>query len=219
CDDLAVAVCGDAQMYAQALVGMERLRGTDSAFVFTAARGSLLYRVRRLVGPAPAATPPPWVAGVVVATLLLVLGAGSRLARVSAGFRESSAPLSLVVAPNHVPTAPDTLPHRHESARPPELRPRIARSGVTPPDPQFSSTGLAPLDIRRSSRRRRTLPSVGRTRRRIAGRTISRLSRHRARTTRFRLGTPRERLPSPLWSLLTRGSRCCASPPMVRPRR
>ena len=151
CDDLAVAVCGDAQMYAQALVGMERLRGTEPAFVFTAARGSLLYRVRRLVGPAPAATPPPWVAGVVVATLLLVLGAGSRLARVSAGFRESSAPLSLVVAPNHVPTAPDTLPHRHESARPPELRPRIARSGVTPPNPQFSSTGLAPLDIRRSS--------------------------------------------------------------------
>src|SRR5437763_2795269 len=27
----------------------------------------------------------------------------------------------------------------------------MARSGVCPPDPQFSSTGLAPLDIRRSS--------------------------------------------------------------------
>ena len=139
CDDLAVAVCGDAHMYAQALVGMERLRGTEPAFVFTAARGSLVYRVRRLVEPAPAATS-PWVAGVVVATLLLVLGVGSRLARVSAAFRESSAPLSLVVAPNHLPAAPDTLLRHHESARPP-----------TPPNPQFSTTVLAPLDIRRSS--------------------------------------------------------------------
>ena len=147
CDDLAVAVCGDAHMYAQALVGMERLRGTEPAFVFTAARGSLVSRIRRLVEPAPAATP-PWVAGVVVATLLLVLGAGSRLARVS------------VVAANHVPAARDTLLRHHESARPPgarfargetELPPRIARSGVTPPNPPFSSTGLAPLDIRRWS--------------------------------------------------------------------
>src|SRR5256886_10812666 len=82
CDDLAVAVCGDAQMYAQALVGMERLRGTEPAFVLTTARGSLLYRVRRLVGPAPAATPPPWGAGVVVAALPLGLGGGARLPRV-----------------------------------------------------------------------------------------------------------------------------------------
>ena len=147
CDDLAVAVCGDAHMYAQALVGMERLRGTEPAFVLTAARGSLVHRVRRLVEPAPAATSPPWVAGVVVATLLLVLGVGSRLARVN------------VVAANHVPAAPDTLLRHHESARPPgarfargetELRPRIARSGMTSPNPPFSSMGLAPLDIRRS---------------------------------------------------------------------
>jgi len=140
CDDLAVAVCGDAHMYAQALVGMERLRGTEPAFVFTAARGSLVHRIRRLVDPAPAASSPPWMAGVVVATLLLVLGGGSRLARVTAAFRESSASRSLAVAPNHVPTAPDTLLRHHESARPP-----------TPPNPPFSSTVLAPLDIRRWS--------------------------------------------------------------------
>src|SRR2546430_4359679 len=58
------------------------LRGTEPAFVFTAARGSLVHRIRRLVDPAPAASSPPWMAGVVVATLLLVLGGGSRLARV-----------------------------------------------------------------------------------------------------------------------------------------
>src|SRR2546430_15619222 len=74
CDDLAVAVCGDAHMYAQALVGMERLRGTEPAFVFTAARGSLVHRILRLVDPAPAASSPPGMAGVVVAALPLVLG-------------------------------------------------------------------------------------------------------------------------------------------------
>src|SRR5439155_1147469 len=36
CDDLAVAVCGDAHLYATALVGMERLRGTPPAFALAA---------------------------------------------------------------------------------------------------------------------------------------------------------------------------------------
>ena len=138
CDDVAVAVCGDARLYAQALVGMERLRGAQPAFVFTAARGSLVHRIRRLVAPAPADTPPPWVAGMAVATLLLVAGAGSWLAR----------------------TAPDTLLRPHESAARPaarlargesELRARTGRSGVTPANPQLLSRGLAPVDIRRSS--------------------------------------------------------------------
>src|SRR5205823_5406269 len=88
--------------------------------------------------PAPADTPPPWVAGMAVATLLLVAGAGSWLAR----------------------TAPDTLLRPHESAARPaarlargesELRARIGRSGVTPANPQLLSRGLAPVDIRRSS--------------------------------------------------------------------
>jgi len=143
CDDLAVAVCGDAHMYAQALVGMERLRGTEPAFVLTAARGSLVSRVRRLVEPAPAATP-PWVAGVVVATLLLVLGAGSRLARVSTASGESSAPL---LRHHESAASPGARVARGEAER----RPRIARSGVTSPNPPFSSMELAPLDIRRSS--------------------------------------------------------------------
>src|SRR2546429_1794000 len=116
----------------------------EPALVSTGGWGSFLYRGGGLVGPAAAAAPPTWVGGVVVATLLLVLGEGSRLARVSAAFRESSAPLV----------------HHHESARSPgagagvargeaELPPRIACSGMTSPNPQFSSTRPAPLDIRR----------------------------------------------------------------------
>src|SRR5256714_2013953 len=161
CDDLVVAVCGDAHLYAQALVGMEKLRRTGPAFVLTAARGSLVHRIRRLVAPVPAETRSPWVAGLIVATVVLVVGAGSRLVRVSAGGSESAAPpRSLVVAPNNVRTAPDTVRGRHESAGAPaarfarrerEVRARTGRSGVTPANPSLLGTALAPVDIRRRS--------------------------------------------------------------------
>src|SRR5204863_503161 len=51
CDDLAVAVCGDPHFYASALLGMERLRVTAPTLALSAAGGSLMGRVRRLVAP------------------------------------------------------------------------------------------------------------------------------------------------------------------------
>src|SRR5437660_1004621 len=51
CDDLAVAVCGDAHFYATALVGMERLRGTPPSFARAAAAWALCSR-----SPAPTRT-------------------------------------------------------------------------------------------------------------------------------------------------------------------
>src|SRR2546422_7246796 len=53
CDDLAVAVCGDAHFYASALLGMERLRVTTPMLALSAAGGSLMGRVPRLVAPPP----------------------------------------------------------------------------------------------------------------------------------------------------------------------
>jgi TonB family protein len=53
CDDLAVAVSGDAVLYARALTRLERLRlspSTQAALVMGSAGGSLSYRIRRLVG-------------------------------------------------------------------------------------------------------------------------------------------------------------------------
>jgi beta-lactamase regulating signal transducer with metallopeptidase domain len=51
CDDLAVAACGDAVMYARALTAMEGLRATPAPQLAMAADGgSLLGRVRRLLG-------------------------------------------------------------------------------------------------------------------------------------------------------------------------
>ena len=153
CDDLVVAVCGDAHLYAQALVGMEKLRRTGPAFVLTAARGSLVHRIRRLVAPLPAETRSLWVAGLIVATVVLVVGAGSRLVRVSAGLREASAPpRPLVVAPNDIHTGPDTVRGRARLARGESDLRAGARQRITPANPpKFVSGGVAPVDIRRSA--------------------------------------------------------------------
>ncbi len=80
CDDLAVAVCGDAHFYATALLGMERLRVTPPAFALAATGrgGALMGRIRRLVAPVQAEIFPRWMAGVVAVTL--ALGGGAHLA-------------------------------------------------------------------------------------------------------------------------------------------
>src|SRR6266516_2423173 len=80
CDDLAVAVCGDAHFYATALLGMERLRVTPPAFALAATGrgGALLGRIRRLVAPVQTEIFPRWMAGVIAVTL--ALGGGVHLA-------------------------------------------------------------------------------------------------------------------------------------------
>ena len=49
CDDLAVAVCGDALRYARALARLEELRAAAPDIVVAANGGSLIDRVRRIV--------------------------------------------------------------------------------------------------------------------------------------------------------------------------
>ena len=50
CDDLAVAVCGDALTYARALVEMEQLRSASPRLAVAANGGMLMNRIQRLVG-------------------------------------------------------------------------------------------------------------------------------------------------------------------------
>ncbi len=50
CDDLAVSVCGDRFVYAQALVELERARASAPALAVPAASGRLARRIRRLAG-------------------------------------------------------------------------------------------------------------------------------------------------------------------------
>src|SRR5439155_1607689 len=78
CDDLAVVVCGDAHLYATALLGMERLRVATPGFALAAAGrgGSLMGRIRRLVAPVQTEIFPRWMAGVIAVTL--GLGGGAR---------------------------------------------------------------------------------------------------------------------------------------------
>src|SRR5436309_12567190 len=80
CDDLAVAVCGDAHFSATALLSMERLRVTPPAFALAAAGrgGTLMGRIQRLVAPVQAEIFPRWMAGVLAVTL--ALGGGAHLA-------------------------------------------------------------------------------------------------------------------------------------------
>ena len=94
-----------------------------------------------------------WVAGLIVATVVLVVGAGSRLVRVSAGLREASAPpRPLVVAPNDIHTGPDTVRGRARLARGESDLRAGARQRITPANPPtFVSGGVAPIDIRRSA--------------------------------------------------------------------
>lgn len=50
CDDMAVMVCGNRIAFARALARMEELRSQRSAFALAASGGSLLARIRRVVG-------------------------------------------------------------------------------------------------------------------------------------------------------------------------
>jgi beta-lactamase regulating signal transducer with metallopeptidase domain len=74
CDDLAVAVCGDALQYARALARLEELRATAPRMALAANGGSLMGRIRRLVStPDLTASPSRWAAGAAVLSALIVV--------------------------------------------------------------------------------------------------------------------------------------------------
>ncbi len=113
CDDLAVAVCGDAHFYATALLGMERLRITppDFALAATGRGGSLMGRIRRLVAPVQTEIFPRWLAGVVAVTL--ALGGGVHLASGTAATNDGGTTRTATT---------DSLVGRIEALRDPEAR-------------------------------------------------------------------------------------------------
>jgi beta-lactamase regulating signal transducer with metallopeptidase domain len=89
CDDLAVSLCGDPVAYARALADLEALRG-GAGLALAATGGSLVQRVRRLLGaPSHAGRGPGWLAGT-AAVLVLAGIAGGALADQSASESRSS---------------------------------------------------------------------------------------------------------------------------------
>ncbi|HET6428070.1 MAG TPA: M56 family metallopeptidase, partial [Phycisphaerae bacterium] len=80
CDDVAAAACTDPLLYARALANMEQVRQFPPQPAVAASGGSLLARIRRLVGrpDRDARRPGPWVAGAftLLVGLAIVVGAG-----------------------------------------------------------------------------------------------------------------------------------------------
>ena len=76
CDDLAVSLCGDPILYAEALAELEQLREAHTNLVMAANGGSLLHRIKRLLGGAPshAGRAPGWLAGAVSVAVLVTMG-------------------------------------------------------------------------------------------------------------------------------------------------
>ncbi len=139
CDDLAVAVCGDAHFYATALLGMERLRVTPPGFALAAAGrgGSLMGRIRRLVAPVQTEIFPRWMAGVVAVTL--TLGAGAHLAVGTAATGDGGGPGTVTIDSATV----DSLIGRVEALRNPEARHEAVKTLGSRRDPRMVPPLLA----------------------------------------------------------------------------
>lgn len=91
CDDLAVSLCGDPVTYAKALADLEDLRGAGGELVMAATGGSLLHRVRRLLGaPSHAGRAPGWLAG--AAAVLVVFGIVAGVVGTSAMDAQATSP-------------------------------------------------------------------------------------------------------------------------------
>jgi len=81
CDDVAVEVCGDALIYARALIEIEALRDAGLRLAMAADGGSLLSRIQRIVGSSPRRSEQTtsWVAGAIVFAIVFVSAAGAQL--------------------------------------------------------------------------------------------------------------------------------------------
>ena len=75
CDDVALSVCGDAIEYAEALAAIETRRAVP-ALALAANAGSLVHRVRRILGMQTAAAPTGWIVAPVLAAVLMAGAVG-----------------------------------------------------------------------------------------------------------------------------------------------
>jgi beta-lactamase regulating signal transducer with metallopeptidase domain len=163
CDDLAVAVCGDRLGYARALADLEGLRAPASSLVLAASGGSLVERIRRLVGAPVHHSRRSWVAGVLALSLLPLAGLEISHASGMADRGASAAPhraVDAVTATRAVRPAAAPMPRVAEAATPampatadealqgaPEVKPevpevKIARAAepAAPPAPAATRT-------------------------------------------------------------------------------
>ena len=113
CDDLAVSLCGDPVTYAAALAELEGLRGGRGDLVLAATGGSLLQRVRRLLGaPSHAGRAPGWLAAGTAVVLIASISAATIGRNVVRAADSAAAVAQAVAAPAApaVPPAPTRQP-------------------------------------------------------------------------------------------------------------
>jgi HEAT repeat protein/beta-lactamase regulating signal transducer with metallopeptidase domain len=121
CDDLAVAVCGDREGYARALVGMEQLRHHLPLPVVHANGGSLVMRIRRLLTPELTRIEPTprWAASVIALATALTVGTAAGVPAVVASLPLDVAPAPAAPTPAQTaPAAPPTIVRSVDAATP-----------------------------------------------------------------------------------------------------
>ena len=91
CDEVALSVCGDAVSYAEALVELESWRRVRAPLAMAATGGTLMTRVRRLLG-APAVDRLPSVGALISAGVIAVVCVAGASAYVLAAQPDRSAP-------------------------------------------------------------------------------------------------------------------------------
>ena len=100
CDDIAVSMCGDVQLYAGALAQLEELRGRSFEPALAATGGELLGRIRRLLQPSPSVRRIPRFLGTAIASALVLSAIGVPMLLLNA---EPQQP-----APRSTPPTPDS---------------------------------------------------------------------------------------------------------------
>jgi HEAT repeat protein/beta-lactamase regulating signal transducer with metallopeptidase domain len=112
CDDLAVAVCGDAQLYARALIELEALRAAQSQLALAANGGLLMNRIQRLVGikTAPGYRLAGPFAGFLVIAALVSAGLGAQFVAPSSTHLDRAAILQQVLNERQAAREADSAP-------------------------------------------------------------------------------------------------------------
>ena len=146
CDDLAVSVCGDRVIYAQALANLEELRIGVPQFAMAASSGSLVRRIGRLLGKTcPAYGSSAWLVAVIAASGIAIL-AGVVL---RAQDRNVRSPVAVVAA------SPESEVQAQDPPRPPQppqqpqppAADRPASSSTSSYIDQLSAAGYKDLSV------------------------------------------------------------------------
>ena len=146
CDDVAVALCGDAAGYVRALAELEAMRAAP-ALALSATGGSLLGRARRLIAPPQTRRSSGTLAGAVALVLVACAWATASAEQAPSFGAAGMAPMASASVPAAMPPAPP--PESEGIVAPPLPPPPRAAQPSAPPDvaaapPAISSPPVSP---------------------------------------------------------------------------